>query len=152
MANPDGNTQKASLLSRLDKSVTYIGHNIAADLIIHWDSGNLSIPQYRALHFLNQSGPSKMGEIAKCLGRPLSATTSLADMLETKGCITRIRDTADRRVVICKITPRGRAEVDALLKKSRCRISAGADALSVDELNTIVQGLEALEKLHTLRD
>ncbi len=67
--------------------------------------------QYNVLRILRNAGKSgaACSEIAERLVRPDPDVTRLLDRLEARGYVTRARDTADRRVVLARITEDGLA-------------------------------------------
>jgi DNA-binding MarR family transcriptional regulator len=83
---------------------------------------------------LNVSGPTISGSV---------------DALETRGWVVRERDAADRRVVWVRITPDGRATVDAMAALFESRLAAAYRTLTPDEQHALAIGLDALATLFT---
>ena len=87
----------------------------------------LSAPQFNVLRILRGAGEAGLtcGEVAARLITKDSDITRLLDRLETQGLVARAREHDDRRIVITRITPRGKkvlAELDepiAALHKSQ---------------------------------
>jgi DNA-binding MarR family transcriptional regulator len=76
---------------------------------------NLSTSQYNVLRILRGAAePLPCGEISERMVRRDPDLTRLLDRMEKRGLIARERATADRRVVLTKVTPEGRALVDAI--------------------------------------
>jgi DNA-binding MarR family transcriptional regulator len=71
--------------------------------------------QWVTLKLVRDNAVSTAGDLARDLGYTTGATTRLIDGLEEAGFLTRERGRDDRRVVRLTITPRGEAEVDAIL-------------------------------------
>jgi DNA-binding MarR family transcriptional regulator len=59
----------------------------------------LTIIQAVALNSIYESGALTLGELAVSMGVANSTTTSIADTLERKGWVERVRSRDDRRVV-----------------------------------------------------
>ncbi len=87
----------------------------------------LSAPQFNVLRILRGAGEAGLtcGEVAARLITKDSDITRLLDRLEKQGLVSRAREHDDRRIVITRITPRGKkalAELDepiAALHKSQ---------------------------------
>lgn len=99
--------------------------------------------QIRTLVLL-RLGPKRMSDIAAHLGTSLSSATSLMDRLVGKRLVERAEDPADRRLVICRLTPAGREGVGRLYRMGREKLAALVDVLTVGELETAVRGMEVL--------
>ncbi|MEV0082315.1 MarR family winged helix-turn-helix transcriptional regulator [Saccharopolyspora sp. NPDC050642] len=84
----------------------------------HWEravaqSTDLSKTALMALTTIDEQDDPTHREVAqRCWVRP-ATLTPVIDALESDGLLTRRRDTADRRVVRLRITPAGRAALDA---------------------------------------
>ncbi len=81
----------------------------------------ISMTQYNVLRILRGAGPGgrTCGEIGERLIAREPDVTRLLERLEKAGYIARTRDTADRRVVVTRITPAGLKLLDALDKPMR---------------------------------
>ncbi len=110
-----------------------------------WSDVELTMPQFRALDLL-VSEPHRMSEIAASLGTSLQATTSLVDRLVDKGLVERAHDTADRRVVICRLTPSGMTEMDRFYRMGQARLDVLVDLLTDDELETVISAFGILSE------
>lgn len=108
-----------------------------------WSDLELTISQIRALALLYQE-PQRMGNIASFLGSILSSATSLIDRLVEKGLVERMPDPADRRVVVCSLTPLGQEAIEQFWRIGRIRITALAEQLDPSELKDVVHAMELL--------
>ncbi|HSS61979.1 MAG TPA: MarR family transcriptional regulator [Candidatus Limnocylindrales bacterium] len=74
-------------------------------------AADLSLPEYEALFRLNVASdhPLQMSEIASQLINSPSGMTRIVDRLEKDGLIARETPPDNRRVVLVKLTPRGRS-------------------------------------------
>jgi DNA-binding MarR family transcriptional regulator len=72
--------------------------------------------QYNVLRILRNAGRAGLAcsDVAERLVRHDPDVTRLLDRLEARGLVTRSRDTADRRVVIARITDAGLAILEEL--------------------------------------
>jgi DNA-binding MarR family transcriptional regulator len=77
---------------------------------------NLSTVRFELLMLLRHHPDEQLtlGQLAKGLDLSPRTVTSLADVLERDGLIRRMPHASDRRAVLARITPEGRARVDAL--------------------------------------
>ncbi len=74
--------------------------------------GQLSVPQFWALHFINESGGLTVNELAQTLNRSKSTTSGLLQRLEKNGLVKRERSTTDQRVVHISLTKKGHKFID----------------------------------------
>lgn len=110
---------------------------------VAWPDLELTMPQLRALGVLS-GGERRMSELAGTLGTSLQATTSLIDRLVDKGLVERRHDTADRRVVRCRLAPAGEAEVERVFRIGQARLALLRTVMSDDELALVTRAFEVL--------
>jgi len=108
-----------------------------------WSELELTMPQVRVLGLLFTT-PHRMSEIAASVGSSVQAATSLIDRLVDKGLVVREHDTVDRRVVICRLTPVGRTEVERFYRIGQARMELLGDVLTDDELALVVESFSVL--------
>jgi DNA-binding MarR family transcriptional regulator len=108
-----------------------------------WPELELTMPQMRIICVLRQ-GAQRMGNIASGLGSSLSSATSMVDRLVDKGLVERRSDPEDRRVVQCRLTPRGAAEVERFWRFERESIEAMVQPLTLAQLKIVVHAIELL--------
>jgi DNA-binding MarR family transcriptional regulator len=107
-------------------------------------SQDLPHPQYNVLRILRGARPGALtcGEIAERMIVRDPDITRLLDRLETRGFVTRTRDTTDRRVVRTAISPAGLAELDrlgaAITGIGPDRILAGLGKARLKQLNDLL--------------
>lgn len=68
---------------------------------------DLTMQETRVVELLGESGGQMMRAVADYLGIAVNSVTTLADNLERKGLLRRVRSEADRRVVHVELTPAG---------------------------------------------
>jgi len=108
-----------------------------------WSALELTMPQFRTLGLLS-TGSYRMSEIAATMGISMQAATSLIDRLVDKQLVERHHDVSDRRVVLCRLTPAGQAEIDQLYAVGRSRMDDLVTTLSDDDLSVVVDAFEIL--------
>lgn len=89
----------------------------------------MSLPQFRLLLVLQQSGRSTSTECAKALGVVGSSVTRLADRLHTSGHLVRGTDSLNRSVVTLDLTAQGRKLVRQVTTRRRRDLSRVLDRL-----------------------
>ena len=76
----------------------------------------LSYPQAAVLKVLRECGrPLPLSQVARLLTQEAQSTTELADRLERRGYVRRIRDPRDRRLVLLELTDEGQQVVDQII-------------------------------------
>ncbi len=76
----------------------------------------LSYPQSAVLMVLRgHDKPLPLSQIARTLTQEAQSTTELADRLERRGYVQRIRDQRDRRLVLLSLTDAGSAIIDEIV-------------------------------------
>lgn len=68
---------------------------------------DLTMQETRVVELLGESGGQMMRAVADYLGVAVNSVTTLADNLERKGLLRRVRSHADRRVVHVELTEAG---------------------------------------------
>jgi DNA-binding MarR family transcriptional regulator len=103
--------------------------------------------QYNVLRILRDAGEdgAACSDVGERLVRPDPDVTRLLDRLEARGLVTRARDTADRRVVLARITDGGLAVLEQHGAAIAALHAAQFSRLSADEFRTFVGLLEKLD-------
>ena len=94
-----------------------------------------------ALLEVGDRGRAMMSEVAQACGMALSSATGLADRLEEKAYLRRVRSDEDRRVVYVELTPRGKRAYRERLEADMRIVIALLDALSTREQAAVVRAL-----------
>lgn len=136
------NDYKEELSDRFMESVEYLNRQIHSGRLGGWEGLEMTIPQIKTLVLLERMGPLRMSDIAVHFERALSATTAVVDRLVEKNLVSRRSDPADRRLVICELTDTGRRAMAQFWRIGRERLQIVVDMLQVEELETVVKGLE----------
>jgi DNA-binding MarR family transcriptional regulator len=89
----------------------------------------LSFSQAAALGVLSGAErPLPLSHLARALTQEAQSTTELADRLERRGLVRRIRDPRDRRLVLLELTPEGQQ----LYKRLQPGLAEGGEQLFCD--------------------
>jgi len=79
--------------------------------------GEITLPQFWVLNYLDCNGKSKMNNLAKHLKISPSATTGLIDRLLVQGLVARKDDFADRRIVGIELSAKGKGIIKSINKQ-----------------------------------
>ena len=108
---------------------------------------DLTVPQFRALGYIDRHRGASLKDVAEHLGIPMSGASRLVDKLVNRKLVTRTTDTEDRRRVILNLLPAGKR----LRARARQRTQQGLDALfqrlTPAERDAIARALPALRDL-----
>lgn len=108
-----------------------------------WTGLDLTMPQAKMLFYL-ADGPRRMSSIAERLGVEMPSATTMIGRLVAKGLVERRQDPADRRAVVCSLTPAGREAVEKFWSLRAARTEALAGALTTEELEIVVPAMEIM--------
>lgn len=92
-----------------------------------------------ALLVLERRGQATMSELAADLGAPLSTVTGISSRLAKKGLVLRERDTDDRRAIITRLTPEGKALARKLQQQLSGLFARAQAALTPEEIGLLFQ-------------
>ena len=109
----------------------------------------ITMTQASVLLVLLHEGRKTMGQMAEILGVSKGATTQLIDGLIESGCIERMVDDDDRRVVYIDLSERGKSYLDAVRAESSKRIAKLFEGLSdveIQQIANIISKLSARAK------
>ena len=104
----------------------------------------LSLSQYNILRILRGAREEGLpcGEITERMVRRDPDLTRLLDRLETRGLVSRERGTADRRVVLAKVTPEGLRLLDALEASVNTATKAALSHMQASRLKALNELLD----------
>lgn len=113
------------------------------------DDVEVSLPQFRLLLVLQQSGRSTSTQCAKALGVVGSSVTRLADRLHKAGYLVRGSDPSNRSVVTLELTARGRKLVRQVTTHRRRELSRVLDHIDPAERAACAAVLRTLHERFT---
>lgn len=110
----------------------------------------VTLQQYNVLRILRGAGEGGLPtlEIGARMVERTPGVTRLIDRLERKGLVQRARGTADRRIVYCRLTDRGRETVDALDDFIDGADAAALEPLTDTELERLIGLLDRVRSSH----
>jgi DNA-binding MarR family transcriptional regulator len=107
---------------------------------------SLSVPQFRALGFLQRRTGASQSELAGHLGVTPPTASALVDRLVQQGLVDRCPHPRERRRHVLTLTAAGSELLAAAQAASRTRAAAALAALHPDELQTLAAGLRVLAR------
>ena len=112
-------------------------------------SSGVTLQQYNVLRILRGSRPNGLPtlEIAARMVEQAPGITRLLDRLENKGLISRQRCPGDRRQVLCFISDKGLALVDALTATIQ-KTTQPMNRLSQKDLDRLIKLLDSVRQAH----
>ncbi|MGM0552395.1 MAG: MarR family winged helix-turn-helix transcriptional regulator [Pseudomonadota bacterium] len=107
----------------------------------------ISASQLWALWELQRTPGLNVSDLSRRLSVHASTTSNLLDKLEAGGLIERLRPEKDQRIVRLYVTDRGRGLLEAAPAAPQGELNRGLQAMPVDRLQELDQGLELLVEL-----
>lgn len=129
--------------------LTVAAQRTSAGLARHYrDRYGISVPEWRVLVHLLDSGEVSVGDLGQTVNLEKSKASRAATRLADEGLITKSVNDADRRLVSLQLTDKGRdlmakllplaiafqARLDALLAEHAAGLNAALQALMTEEL------------------
>jgi MarR family transcriptional regulator for hemolysin len=108
---------------------------------------DISIPQFRAMRFIQVHPDLSLSHLAEHLGLTLPSVSKLVDGLVKQKLITRKESTADRRKITLDLTSTGAAIVDSARADARTNLAQKLKHLSDNDLETISQAMQLLRPI-----
>jgi DNA-binding MarR family transcriptional regulator len=88
-----------------------------------------------------------LSELADYQGVSLPTMSGTISRLETRGWVRRERSTADRRVVMIELTPKGQSRFSEMTQQAETFLAGLVNSLTQEERDTASSGLTVLQKL-----
>jgi DNA-binding MarR family transcriptional regulator len=108
---------------------------------------DLTVPQFRALVFLNRCPGASLSEVAEHLGLTPPSTSKMIDGMVERNLIARQTSASDRRRIALAPTPRGESILESARKDTQAQLAEALSGLPASECATVVQGLRALRTI-----
>lgn len=108
---------------------------------------DLSVPQFRALIFINKHADVSISDVAEHLGLALSTTSKLIDGLMSRQYIKRETAAADRRRAVVTLTELGASELNRARRHAQQQISEHMAKLSPEENQLVITALHLIERV-----
>jgi len=117
---------------------------------------DLSVPQLRALAFLNLHEGACLSDVAEHIGLTLPSMSKMVDGLVARSFVLRHTATTDRRRVTLALTEGGRGALQAARETTQAFLAGRLAALRESQLAAIAKAMGVLKPLfdgaHTTND
>ena len=113
-------------------------------------TGQLLSPSHFGVMVMLHFRPCNLSALAEHQGVSLPSMSSTITRLEEGGLVKRTRDDIDRRVVMVELTTAGTEKLDQIRELAETRIGGMLSDLSLENKNSLANGLEILCKVFEL--
>jgi len=113
----------------------------------HRRGGGLTVPQFRALIFVNRHPQASVSALAEHIGVSNAAASRMVSLLVRNRLMVRQVHPRDRRAVTLALTARGRVQFDVAWSGMRAELADRLGALPNGELGGIRRSLRLLHEL-----
>jgi DNA-binding MarR family transcriptional regulator len=119
---------------------------IRSEMRCHRAAG-LSVPQFRALTFLNRRAGASLSAVAEHLGLTPPSTSKLVDGLVERRLLSRQPSAADRRRITLTLTPAGQAILETARHETQARLAEVLAVLPPRDAEAVVRAMQALRPI-----
>jgi DNA-binding MarR family transcriptional regulator len=107
----------------------------------------VSIPQFRALRFIQANPDSSLTGLAEFLGLTLPSVSKLIDLLVRQDLVVRQESSSDRRKLTLELSEAGEAIVNRARASTQANMVRRLQGLSVKELECVEHAMQLLKPL-----
>ncbi len=107
---------------------------------------SLSVPQFRALNFIDREPGCSLGEVAAFLGVTLPTASAMVDRLVRAGHARSAQADDDRRRARLRISDAGKSVLEQVRAEAGRELAAALAQRPTDDLRAISAGLAALKR------
>lgn len=115
-------------------------------------SRDLTVPQFRALLFINGHPATSLSDVADHIGLTLPTLSKMVDGLVARNLVIRKPCPEDRRRIELTITSRGQVQLESARKGTQDRLAEVLSSLSEADRNLVLQASQALRPIFTPGD
>ena len=115
----------------------------------HHRTADLSVPQFRALAFINGHVDASLSDVAEHIGLTLPSMSKIVDGLVARKLVTRQTAPEDRRRMTLALTARGQSALQASREATRACLAEDLARLTERERETIKQAMCSLRPVFT---
>ncbi len=108
---------------------------------------DLTLPEFRALAFINRTPDCALNEVAEFVGVEAPAASKLVESLVQRGLATRQADAADRRRVQIRVLPKGETSIQRVREHTREFLNEQLAHLSPSEQATVTEAMHILKNV-----
>jgi DNA-binding MarR family transcriptional regulator len=107
----------------------------------------LTVPQFRALAFIESKDGVSLSQVAEFVGLTLPSTSTLVDGLVKRGLITRETHPTDRRRLTLTLTTTGRQMMQAARKHTQAYLAEQLERVPDADRATITRAMALLKQV-----
>jgi DNA-binding MarR family transcriptional regulator len=107
----------------------------------------MSVPQFRALGFLDHYGPATLTSAAEHVGTTLPSMSRMIQLLVEGQLVQRHAGSPDRRTVCLEITAKGRRVLDVARKATVEQLASQLGSLKADEVGRLEEAMSLLLRI-----
>lgn len=111
------------------------------------DHSELTGPQLSIMHRLQETGPSRIRQLAEAEGVQMPTASNSVNLLESRGLVERSRFAGDRRGVTVELTELGRQVLERVGEERTQSLAAMLATLDADALASLDASAEAINAL-----
>lgn len=112
-------------------------------------SADLTVPQFRALAFVDRNVGSSLLEVANHMGLTPPSTSRLVDGLIVRSLITREDHPADRRRLRLTVTPGGQKILETSRSGTLAHLAKKLNSINSDDREIIIKAMKSLKPILT---
>lgn len=112
----------------------------------------LTYEEVYLLQYLRRRSPSRMGDIAAEMKKPVSTATRLMDRLEKRGFVGRRKDKQDRRNILVSLLPKGKQIVHDVEDHTFRAVAGNLDRFSAEEIRAFADTARHLKEILAVAD
>jgi len=108
---------------------------------------DLTVPQFRAMMYLNRSPGASLLDLAAHLGLTSPTVCKMVDGLVAAGLVRRAASSADRRRLTLDLTSQGQVSLERARSGTQAHLADILSDLDPDERRSLLEGMHRLEAL-----
>jgi len=109
-----------------------------------WLNVELTMPQLKIILLLFVDGPARVSMLASALGVSLATTTGITDRLVQHDLIVKESDPNDGRVVVCRLSEKGKGLIIDLWELGESRVRGLLQRATNEKLEVIYEAMEII--------
>jgi MarR family transcriptional regulator, organic hydroperoxide resistance regulator len=137
---------KADLITEVDEIFKTMAHQRMHYQFEPWRKLVVPLAQLKSLFLIHMKESVSVHDLALDLGVTPGNVTSIIDRMIGQGLVTRSENPGDRRIVLLKLTDKGRDTIADIHETGRMHMTRVLDRMSREELVALVLGGKAFLK------
>jgi len=138
---------KDQIIQKIHQMGFLISQNIEQNSLNSWLELNLTMSQLKSLMYIDFQENVCIRDLSRTLKIAQPNVTNLVDFLVKEGLVSREENPEDRRMLVLKTTAKGKKLITELRDSILSEMSGYLEQLSVEQLQTLINGLNPLLEL-----